>query len=88
MMTTKISEIISKYRGDKSLRDFATDLSEKMPESISHQTIKNWEEGIKPQYYTILAIFITYDDWRGAFALEILRVLKPELYKPDPIKSA
>ncbi|OGC95276.1 MAG: hypothetical protein A2029_01460 [Chloroflexi bacterium RBG_19FT_COMBO_47_9] len=82
-----ISEIVSKYRGEKSLREFAIDLSDHLPEPISYQSIKNWEDGIKPSYYTILAIFITYDDWRGAFALEILRVLKPELYKPDPIKS-
>lgn len=67
-----------------SLRTFADELSKKMPETISHQTIKNWEDGFRvPSYYLILAIALHNDDWRRQFALEILQVLKPEYYTPD-----
>ena len=79
-----ISLIVARHRGEKSLREFAADLSSNMPKSISYQTIKNWEDGAtKPGYYEILAIALQNDDWRRQFALEILAVLKPELYKPD-----
>ena len=82
-----IPEIVSKYRGEKSLRDFAADLSSKLNDPITHQTIKNWEDGIyKPSYYFILAIALHNDDWRRQFALDILAVLKPEYYAPDQSK--
>ena len=83
-----ISLIVIRHRGQKSLREFAADLSCKMPESISYQTIKNWEDGAtKPGYYEILAIALQNDDWRRQFALEILAVLKPELYQPDQLQT-
>ncbi len=79
-----ISLIVTRHRGEKSLRDFAGDLSSKMIEPISYQTIKNWEDGtFIPAYNTVLVIALQNDDWRRQFALEILAVLKPELYKPD-----
>ena len=84
MTKQSISLIVARHRGEKSLREFASDLSSKMPESISYQTIKNWEDGVyKPGYYEILAIALHNDDWRRQFALEILAVLKPELHNPD-----
>jgi len=84
MVKQSISLIVTRYRNQKSLREFAADLSSKMPESISYQTIKNWEDGAtKPGYYEILAIALQNEDWRRQFALEILAVLKPELYQPD-----
>ncbi len=84
LMKQSISRIVKRHRGEKSLREFADDLSSKMVEPISHQTIKNWEDGIKlPAYNTVLAIALQNDDWRRTFALEILSVLKPKLYEPD-----
>jgi len=85
-----ISLIVARHRGEKSLRDFAADLSVKMVEPISYQTIKNWEDGAtRPAYYLVLAIALHNDDWRRTFALEILAVLKPELYQPDqPINNS
>jgi hypothetical protein len=81
-----ISLIVTRYRGEKSLREFAADLSSKMEEPITYQTIKNWEDGInKPAYYFILAVALKYDDWRRQFALDILAVLKPEYYQQDQI---
>ena len=79
-----ISLIVAKYRGEKTLRDFADDLSSKLIEKISYQSIKNWEDGeIIPLYYPMVAILTKYDDWRWNFAYEILQVLKPKLYAPD-----
>jgi len=84
LVNQSISLIVARHRGEKSLRDFAADLSAKMDEPISHQTIKNWEDGTrKPKYNIVLAIALQNDDWRRRFALEILAVLKPELYQPD-----
>ncbi len=78
--------IIKKYRGERAFRTFAADISEKMVEPISYQTIKDWEDGVYlPRYYTILPIALHYDDWRRHMALEILAVLKPDLYAPDQI---
>lgn len=79
-----ISLIVARYRGEKTLREFADDLSSKLIEKISYQSIKNWEDGeTVPLYYPILAVALKYDDWRRQFALEILAVLKPKLYQPD-----
>ena len=79
-----ISLIVTRYRGEKSLRDFAADLSSKLPEPISYVSIKNWEDKVFiPAYYPMLAIALHNDDWRRQFALEILAVLKPELHNPD-----
>jgi hypothetical protein len=79
-----ISLIVTRYRGEKSLREFAADLSSKLQQPISHTTIKNWEDTIfVPEYYPMLAIALHYDDWRRQFALEILAVLKPDYYAPD-----
>ena len=78
-----ISLIVARYRGEKTLRAFAAELSTKMLEPVSHQSIKNWEEGTIPSYYLILAIALHNDDWRRDFALEILAVLKAEQYERD-----
>jgi len=78
-----ISLIVARYRGEKTLRAFAAELSTKMLEPISHQSIKNWEGGTIPSYYLILAIALHNDDWRRDFALEILAVLKAEQYERD-----
>ena len=88
IMKQSISLIVTRYRGEKSLRDFAADLSSKLPEPISYVSIKNWEDKVFiPAYYPILAIALHNDDWRRQFALEILAVLKPEYYQPDTIQK-
>lgn len=78
-----ISLIIIRYRGEKSLREFASDLSSKTFEPISFMTIKDWEDmKYLPRTRTVLPI-LQYDDWRRQFALEILAVLNPKYYTPD-----
>jgi hypothetical protein len=82
-----ISMIVARHRGEMSLREFAAKLTDKMPEPISHQSIKNWEDGTtEPPYYLMLAIALHNDDWRRQMALEILQVLKPRFYTPDQLK--
>lgn len=84
VVKNSISLIVTRYRGDKSLREFAGQLSEKTPQPISHVTIKNWEDKVfVPEYYPMLAIAMHNDDWRRTFALEILAVLKPEQYQAE-----
>jgi len=84
VLKQSVSLIIARYRGEKSLREFAADLNSKTYEPLSYQTISDWENGkYLPRYRTILPIALQYDDWRRQFALEILQELKPEFYKPD-----
>jgi len=80
-----ISKIITHYRKNRelTLRAFAAQLSEKMPERISYQTIKNWEDGkFRPDYYKFLFMAETFVDWRRSMALEIVQALRPDLYNP------
>jgi len=84
ILKESISLIIIRHRGEKSLREFADDLNSKTYDPISYVTIKDWEDKkYLPRYRTILPIALQYDDWRRQFALEILKELKPEFYKPD-----
>jgi hypothetical protein len=85
-----IPEIVKKYRGEKSLRTFSGELSEKLVEPVSYGTIKQWEDGSVPRYYKILPIATVYDDWRQDFALEMIREIQPErvgLIKPYEVVS-
>lgn len=80
------SSLVRDYRSrqNASLRAFASALSENSLESISYQSVKNWEDGIhtpKPMY--LLSLALRFSDWRRNFALDALAILKPELYQPD-----
>lgn len=81
-----IPEIVRKYRTkhDASLRAFADMLSGNAPQSVTHQTVSNWENGVHPpSYMYLLSLALFNDDWRREFALECLAVVKPEYYAPD-----
>jgi transcriptional regulator with XRE-family HTH domain len=70
------TQVISKYRQEQnlSLRDFAKLLSANLGQPISHQTIKNWEDGTyNPSYFLLLALSHSYTDWRRDMALECMR---------------
>jgi hypothetical protein len=76
---SSIRLIIQSYRGGKSLRKFAAEISEKLPEKISYQSIKNWEDGrYIPNYYKFGEVARIYDDWRRTLALEIRQALRPD----------
>lgn len=79
-----VTQIIKSYRGAKSLRKFAAELSEKLPDKISYQSIKNWEDGrYIPNYYEFGEVARTYDDWRHTLALEIRQALRPDHSDPE-----
>lgn len=80
-----IPQIVRKYRvqHDASLRAFADMLNDNAPQSVTHQTIKNWEDGTHlPNYYYLLSLAIHNTDWRRDFAFDALAALKPDLYQP------
>ena len=82
-----IQLITRKYRSqrDLSLRDFAKKLSEDLVggEKVSHQTIKNWEDGVhKPDFSFLVTMALTKRDWRGDFALDCLATIRPQIYEP------
>ncbi len=79
--------LVGKRGAPLSLRSFAESLNEvlvQMDESISHQTIKNWEDRVHlPRVYFILQMeMISPPDWRRDFARDLLAALRPRLYKP------
>ena len=79
-----ISLIFKSYRRKKSLRKFAAELSEKLPEKISYQSIKNWEDGrYIPNCYEFGEVARTYADWRHTLALEIRQALRPDHSDPE-----
>lgn len=86
-----IQYIVKKYRQQRglSLRRFAealqgdTTLSADLGMEISHQTIKNWEDGNhKPQFSFLMMLAMTARDWRGDFAFDCLAALRPAVYEP------
>lgn len=82
-----IQYIVKKYRQQRglSLRRFAeavtSDLNLGM--DISHQTIKNWEDGThQPQFSFLMNLAMTARDWRMGFAFDCLAALRPAVYEP------
>jgi len=76
--------ITREYRKQKnlSLRAFAEALSNGS-QDISHQTIKNWEDGAtEPDFSFVMTLVMKTRDWRMDFAFDILAAMKPEIYEP------
>lgn len=89
-----VADIVFAYRnilGEGSyplaLRHFAAALNQllaKHNQTISHQTVKNWEDR-RHLPRTHRMIYITLDapnDWRRDFAQDVLSALHPDLYQP------
>ena len=89
-----VADIVYAYRylaGENgkplSLRAFAesyTEILAPFDESISHQTVKNWEERMHlPRVsFIVLAELASPPDWRRDFSRDMLSALRPKLYKP------
>ena len=89
-----VADLVFAYRylaGDDraplSLRTFAEQLNEVLAqydESISHQTIKNWEDRVHlPRVYFMVQIEMSAPpDWRRDFARDMLAALRPRFYQP------
>ena len=89
-----VAEIVYAYRqvmgadgAPLSLRAFARALNpalEVFGDSVSHQTIKNWEDRVHlPRTYFIIQIGVqSPNDWRRDFSQDILSALRPDLSQP------
>lgn len=89
-----VSQIVREYRilagtsdAEATLRAFAASLTEAMQtlgRRISHQSIKNWEDGrYLPDGFAMLRLSQAANyDWRGSFAEDILAALYPDAYQP------
>lgn len=70
------------------LIQFAKALSESVAQihlQVSHQTIKNWEDGVhRPDYFFMMQVasHAPEGSWQRAFAMDILSVEWPKLYPP------
>jgi hypothetical protein len=88
-----VADIVYAYRylaGDEraplSLRTFAEWLNQVLAqydESVSHQTIKNWEDRVHlPRVYFMIQIEMSAPpDWRRDFARDMLAALRPKFYR-------
>ena len=70
-----------------SLREFARAFNQALEvfgDSVSHQTIKNWEDRVHlPSTYFMIQIGVqSPNDWRRDFSQDILSALRPNLYQP------
>lgn len=83
-----ISNLVKKYRKqkEKTQEEFAQSLCERLPGvDLTKQAISNWERGSQtPDYMFLIAVLMTYRDWRHDFAFECLQVLRPAVWA-DPI---
>ncbi len=89
-----VSQIVRAYRKLQSrkgrlvpLRVFAVGLSDVLAPfggSISHQTVKNWQDNVYlPNTFYMMQIAMHAPwDWRRDFAQDVLAVLQPDLYRP------
>ncbi|MEN8242523.1 MAG: hypothetical protein ABFS17_11415 [Chloroflexota bacterium] len=89
-----VAEIVYAYRqvmgadgAPLSLREFARALNQALEvfgDSVSHQTIKNWEDRVHlPRTYFMIQIGVqSPNDWRRDFSQDILSALRPDLYQP------
>lgn len=78
-----VARIVAETRSARklSLRDFAAEFSGPMS-SLSHQVVKDWEDGQPPRVRTILPMIMLFDDWRRDFALDLLAALNPGVNVP------
>jgi transcriptional regulator with XRE-family HTH domain len=82
--TQFITKAYRKQRG-LSLRRFADALGgdSNLETEISHQSIKNWEDGVhEPDFSFLVTLALTSRDWRGDFAFDVLSAMKPHIYEP------
>ncbi len=79
-----ISKVAKKIRNQQQMTQeaFAESLCEKLPGvELTKQAISNWERGAQtPDYMFLVAVLMTYGDWRHDFAHECLQVLRPEVW--------
>ena len=79
-----IDNVVRKYRKQAKISqgEFAQKVCEQIPGvEFTRQAISNWERGAQtPDYMFLVAVLMTYRDWRHDFALECLQVMRPEVW--------
>lgn len=79
-----INEIVKKHRKQQKLSQeaFGQSLCERLlGVELTRQAISNWERGAQtPDYMFLVAMVMTYRDWRFDFALACLQVLRPKVW--------
>ena len=81
MTNNKISRIVKRYRKGQSLRAFAEKISEIPGVDVSHQTVKNWEDGTyEPALQTLVRMNDNRGVWQSNFAAECLSVIMPDVF--------
>jgi DNA-binding XRE family transcriptional regulator len=84
-MKMKTAEIIKKYRAERELTQ--TQFADALNDAVAgaefvRQNVSQWENGeVKPGYFFVLSLFMCCSGWRNRMALELLKVMKPELYE-------
>lgn len=66
-----------------TVREFANALNERMTNPVAFQSISQWENGTRPNFYFFVAVSMKYQDWRQDLAMEILAELRPEDYRDE-----
>lgn len=79
-------QIVGQPGRPASLREFSQALSaalEPLGGTVSHQTVKNWEDRANLPKITLLRQLTLYArDWRRDFALDMLAAMQPEDHAP------
>lgn len=85
----RISKIVKKYRGEKSLRDFSDELTNGLDTvTISYQSVFHWEHGeYMPKVNTLLTLISQTDDWRRKFAGELLKIVDDFVYSKINVQA-
>jgi transcriptional regulator with XRE-family HTH domain len=82
-----LSLIVKKTRTQQHLTQdgFAEALCEQLPGvNLTKQAISNWERGAQtPDYMFLIAVLMTYKDWRFDFAHQCLQALRPRVWADE-----
>ena len=85
MQSPTISEITKTHREEQglTLEAFAAALCSDIPGiDLTKMAISTWETGKNvPGYAFTLLVFMRYHDWRSGWARDVLKVLKPSMYR-------
>ncbi len=88
-----VSDIVFAYRQvhssklhPLSLRQLANEINEAIRDkhnTISYQTIKNWEDRMHiPRVYTLYKLALIANGWVSDLAFDLLAAIRPEIYQP------
>lgn len=82
-MEQTFQKIVKTYRGERSYREFANALTEKLPGRVSHTTLSRWEAdpAARPDLYFFFDVLQSYTDERADFAADCLTAIFKSAFK-------